>query len=114
MEFHIYTLEDNCTENRIRNNTMDSITVGCEKQSPGKIQFSSNSQRFRQYSARITNNQERIPNKKKVVFNLGVQPEAFENTEIELSGAVRSQRSLFDDDDYMLPALSSTNMFTSE
>jgi len=93
---------------------MDSIKVGCKKYSPGEVQSSPNEQCFQQHSIQKLENQSEKSNKKKVQFNFHpstFEQQAFENTEYNHFGTVRSQKSVFEDYD---PSSSTINIVATK
>jgi hypothetical protein len=91
---------------------MDSIKVECKKRSPDQVQFSPNKQCFQQHS--IQKSKLGKSDKKKVQFNFHpstFEQQAFENTEYNHFGTVRSQKSVFEDYD---PSSSTINIVATE
>jgi len=91
---------------------MDSINVGWKKHSPDEVQFLPNKQRTQQHS--IQRSKLGKSNKKKVQFNFhpsSFEQQAFENTEYNHFGTVRSQKSVFEDYD---PSSSTINIVATE
>lgn len=93
---------------------MDSIKVECKKRSPDQVQFSPNKQCFQQHSIQKLEKQSEKSNRKKVHFNFHpstFEQQAFENTEYNHFGTVRSQKSVFEDYD---PSSSTINIVATE
>ncbi|CAF2636415.1 unnamed protein product [Rotaria sp. Silwood2] len=93
---------------------MESIEIQWQKQSSGDVYTLPNRQYFQQQSILKRDSQEIKPKKKKVQFKIRTPTpkiQAFENTEHNHSKIDRSQRSILEDHDYILP---STNILTAE